>query len=221
MKNLQFLIIAFLVLGPWFLVNPANSQSRPELFVSWKAENFAPSDYQGKILPVRESVINVSFDLIDNGRTTNISRNEIQWKSGGKILNSGLGLKNNSFRVSKLNSGDLTIAITVFNYGGRDIQETVTIPVAEPEVVIDQIGTNSFAAKPYFFNVAGLGELKFEWSVNGEQPQGLPEDPNILTVENIDTSAEIPINLELNLEVDVVNLLNQLERALGRLTINL
>lgn len=227
MKNLQFsilnfklLIVAIITLAIGYFLT-ANGQTSLELLVSWKSLSYAPSDYQGKILPAKDSAIILSFDLIDSGRIANISKNEVRWKIGTNVIDSGLGLKNNVFQISKLSSENLTVSITVLNYNSRNIQKTITIPIADPEVIIKQIENNSFSAKPYFFNVDNINELGFEWSVNGEKPQGYPKDPSILTIENINISSEIPIGLELNLKVSVAKILNQLERALGRLTINL
>lgn len=212
--------MTLIVLGSWFLVGPVNSQAGPELIISWRASTFAPSNYQGKILPTRDSLLNVRFNLIDKGRVVDLSKTKIQWKNGADVA-TGVGLKSRDFKISKLDTDNFILTIIVINYGGRNIEKTISIPVAKPEVMIERIGTNSFIAQPYFFNVTDLKELGFEWSANGEKPSGSPENPNILTIENIDTSAKISLGLELNLEINVAKILNKAERAFGRLTIKL
>ena len=199
----------------------ANSQTAPEFLITWKASPYVPSDYQGKILPTRESVINISFDVIDSGKIADLSRNEIRWKSGGKIINSGIGSKNSSFVISKIAVDELRINITILNSKGRDLNKSISIPIADPEVVIQQIGPASFEAKPYFFNINNVSLLNFDWTANGEKPAGSPKNPNIVTIENLTETIKTSLGIKLNLGVKATNILNPIENAVGKLIINI
>jgi len=218
--NLKVLIAiaALAILGNALLIN---AQTATEFLVTWKASAFVPAGYQGKILPTRESVINISFDVIDSGKIADLSRNEIRWKSGGKIINSGIGSKNSSFVISKIAVDELRINITILNYKGLDLNKSISIPIADPEVVIQQIGPASFEAKPYFFNINNVSLLNFDWTANGEKPAGSPKNPNILTIENLTETIKTSLGIKLNLGVKATNILNPIENAVGKLIINI
>lgn len=218
--NLKVLIAiaALAILGNALLIN---AQTATEFLVTWKASAFVPAGYQGKILPTRESVINISFDVIDSGKIADLSRNEIRWKSGGKIINSGIGSKNSSFVISKIAVDELRINITILNSKGRDLNKSISIPIADPEVVIQQIGPASFEAKPYFFNINNVSLLNFDWTANGEKPAGSPKNPNILTIENLTETIKTSLGIKLNLGVKATNILNPIENAVGKLIINI
>ena len=69
-KPLFLTVIVFLIL---YLVSGKNSlAASPQFLVSWQVENYAPAWYQGKIFPVKDTPIVVSFELIENGRLVNL-----------------------------------------------------------------------------------------------------------------------------------------------------
>ena len=51
------------------LISPiVYAQASPEFLISWRAVNYVPADYQGKILPSKSSPIEAGFDLVDKNK---------------------------------------------------------------------------------------------------------------------------------------------------------
>lgn len=214
-KYVLFLVFVFAFL--FLIFNLGQGQAAPEFMVTWKAQSYVPSTYRGKILPTRGSPINVSFELIDNGKLANLSRNTIRWYLDEKLQTSGAGIKNFVFNASALAGQSQSIKIIVVNYKGAALEKTLTIPVVQPEVVIDapypnlkiSPGTNNFKALPFFFNVTDLSRLIFSWSVNNKTAEPTSQEPELLklTIEGGRPGSAI------NLKAVVRNLLNELEFA--------
>ena len=214
--NFKFLIIAliFLMAGPALT---ASSQTAPEFLLTWRAGSYGPSHYQGKILPSPNSSINIAFDLISGGKVADLSKNQVQWIINGKLINSGLGLKNLNIGLDKLSNTQLNLIIKTI-YKGVKLEKFIIIPIAKPEVVIETINQNTLRANPYFFNVAEIKQLTFNWVVNGQNPVGAPDLPNILELEGVSfTPSNLASNAQIDIGVTVTNIKNQLEKAMGRL----
>jgi|SRR3989344_1659217 len=195
----------------------ANSQAAPEFLITWKANSYVPSEYQGKALPIADSIINIGLDLMVGGKIVDLSKNQVQWTLNGKLTDSGLGLKNLNVRLNKLSNTNLNLIIKI-NYKGSELNKFVVIPVAEPEVVIKTINKSTLKANPYFFNVQNLNQLSFNWSVNNQKPVGKPKLPNILEIEGVNLMpTESIIKNRVDIETTIINLENQLEKAVGRL----
>lgn len=192
----------------------ATAQTAPELMVTWKSNNYAPANFQGKILPIDGSKIDMALELIDSGKIANLSGSEIHWLVNGEDLKSGVGLKNISFTADGFR-GNQTIDITVKNYGGGDLEKIVTIPLARPEVVIGG-GGNMFEALLYFFNVTDVDQIRINWSANGQRATGLVKDP---TKINLDLS-QLPAGSEVSLKVEAQNTLKPLEIASQSIQVN-
>lgn len=71
----------------------AFGQTAPEFLVSWRASNYVPADYQGKILPSKNSAVEIGFDVIDKNKIADLSRHNINWFLGDNLIRSGVGLK--------------------------------------------------------------------------------------------------------------------------------
>ncbi len=216
-NKLSVRLAVVLVVGCWLLVvSYTGAQVAPQFLVSWQAANYVPPDYQGLILPSNNSPVEISFDLIDNGRVVNLSRYNIRWSLDDKLFASGPGLKSASFLGS---SDDQTIRITVAGYNGVDLDKFVEIPGTRPEVVIEAksptrtrgLGEQEFAALPYFFNAASLSELLFFWRVNGQQVDQAAANPEVLTL-NL-SSGDAPAQTEIVISASVQNVFNILEVA--------
>ena len=211
----------------------AVAQSAPEFMISWRAINYVPADYQGKILPSKSSRVEISFDLVDKNKIADLSGKNISWYLDGDLLKSGLGAKTVQF--ASPNNLNKTIRIAVSGYTANDLEESFLIPSAEPEVVIDAktpatfarnqnllpVKNHTFEARPFFFNVNNLNGLKFDWRINNKSAEGLPgqenpENPEFLAL-NLQSSGA-PRETELGVAVGVSNLGNQLE--LGSKSIN-
>lgn len=193
-------VVLFLIIG----IFSATAQQTPDFMITWRANNYVPSNYEGKILPIPETPVSVALELINNGRVADISKNEIRWLINSE-LKSGVGLKNIEFSADRLRDPQ-KIRVTVMNFNGSNLEKTIFVPVAEPEIVIKG-GPNIFQALPYFFNVDNLKQLSFIWSANGLNAEGQADNPNIL---NLDIS-QLPANSAINLQVQIQNSLKPLE----------
>jgi len=197
------------------------AQAAPEFLVSWRAVGYVPPDYQGKILPNKNSRVEMGFDLIAQNKIADLSRYNISWFLGSKKVASGIGLK--TFSLNLNNSQNGLIRITVSNYNGSDLDHHFLLPLAEPEVIIDTktpletlrnqihlaLKNYLFEARPFFFNVRNLDELRFNWRINNALVSGNPQNPEFLEL-NL-TSQGTPEESELNVSVGINNPANILE----------
>ncbi len=210
-KAFQILVVVFVfsLLAIGYTLNPASSsaQQAPELMVTWQSNNYAPPAYQGKILPIDGSRIDMALELIDNGKIANLAAKEIRWLINGDELKSGFGLKNISF-VADGFQGDQEVEITIVDYNGVNLEKLITIPVVRPEVVITG-GPDIFRALPYFFNVRNLSQLQFIWSANGRPATGLVENPDSLELD----TAGISAGQDISINASVTNINKRIETA--------
>lgn len=198
-------------------------QSAPEFLVSWRAASYAPSDYQGKILPSNGSRVEVGFDLIDKNKIVDLSRQNISWFLGNNFLRSGVGLKKLTLNLT--DNRAQTIRITIGNYNNEDLDHLFLLPVVEPDAIISvktpyetarnqtflPLKNHLLEARPFFFNVGNLNELQFKWRVNGNSVSGTAENPNFLNL-NLESQGA-PQLTEITVSLGVSNLLNELEIA--------
>ena len=73
------------------------------ILVSWQADSYVPSWYQGKIFPTNGSKIGVNFELLENGKIVNLSKIKVRWYINDKLIrneSNGLGIKSLSFTTS-------------------------------------------------------------------------------------------------------------------------
>lgn len=173
----------------------ASAQVAPEFMVTWKADSYAPAGYNGKILPSDGTKIDAALEIIDRGKFADLSATEIRWLINDQILKKGKGLKTVSF-TAEGTRGSQKIAVTAVNYRGANLSKNIVIPIAEPDVVIDS-NVSTFQALPYFFNVANLGQLKFDWVVNGRVAEGDVENPQIISLDTRNLPPTTPIGVEL------------------------
>ena len=64
------------------------AQAAPEFLVSWRAVGYVPPDYQGKILPNKNSRVEMGFDLIAQNKIADLSRYNISWFLDFEVNNS-------------------------------------------------------------------------------------------------------------------------------------
>jgi len=205
------LLIPILTLFSMYLVI---AQTTPEILISWKASNFVPASYLGKIYPTKDSIVEVGVDLLNGNTLIDLSKVEVGWFLDGRFLNSGVGLKHIRFQTTKGNNNDHALRVTLL-YQGNDLGQSITIPIVSPEVVIDtasptnaiNIPTITFRGLPYFFNVQDIQKLNFQWSVNNETIAGNKDNPDFLKLQ-IPTVAK---NKPLSLSLSIFNQLNSLE----------
>lgn len=188
-------------------------------FISWQANSYTPYFYQGKVLPTNNSEVAASFELLSDGKVSDISRKNIRWYLDNQLYKSGTGLKTISFVVDQFKRDDYLVKISV-----DGVDYPAVIPVASPEVVIDnpyynnsvRPGTNLFRALYYFFNIKNIRELAHTWTANGIATQSRVNNPDILELE-IPAQA---VGSEINLNLSVKNKKNNFEFADDRINLN-
>lgn len=193
-----------------------NAQTAAKFLVSWRAINYVPADYQGKILPSESTPIEVSFDLIDGNKIANLSQSDISWHVNNKFLRSAPGLK--TITLNSLLNGQ-SIRITVSDYKRQDWDYTFDIPAVRPELTINsrtvsqklKLGEYLLAALPYFFNVTNQNEIIFQWNINNQAPANQAENPGILSLKL--TSQGTPKEAEIPIQATAQNAFRQLEFA--------
>jgi len=212
------ILSAFYILFLFSSFNFAYAQAGYEFLTSWKADSFAPVWYEGKILPTRGSRVSVSFELLSNGKISNLSNTAVRWYVNDDLVkneNNGLGIKNYSFTVTDYPGNNTEIRIAIPDYNGQSLNKIIEIPVNSPEVVVESPAfslnniskTAVFKANPFFFNVKTMKNLSFQWTANG-QSTGNYAGSNIL---NFNVDPAISVNTEINLKVFVKNLLDEME----------
>ena len=224
--NKLFLVILTLVL--YFLISyflnltPSSSaQASPQFLVSWQAQNYVPSWYQGKILAVNGTPVSISFELVDGGKIADLSKTIIRWYVNDDLVrneNNGLGIKNLKINIPDSNGGQTNIRIAVVGYRCGDlIDKILEIPVVGPEAIINapypnkaiKIGLSNFGVNPFFFNISDIDNLLVNWSVNGQAPAN-SNNPYLLS---LNIGSDTPQNTQINISVSVKNILKSLEFA--------
>jgi len=201
------------------------TQVASQFLISWRSYGYAPTWYSGKILATRGSWVDVSFELIEKGKPVDISKRKVRWYVNDDLRrneDNGLGIKNYSFIVDKLERGDIEVRIVVIDQNDEQQSGIVVIPLANPQVVVDApysgsrvpSGTNTFRAYPFFFNVRDLSRLSFNWSVGGRAAESSAIDSSVLKL-NIDKLA--PSGFGLDIRATINNLFDEMEFASSRL----
>jgi len=222
MKNYKLKIFTFLLSTFYLLLATisASAQTTPQFLVSWQAESYVPSWYQGKVLATKGSAIKVSFELIDSGKIADLSKKKVRWYINDKLVqneNKGLGLKFYSFIADDYPGQDTEIRITIVDYKDEVLDKIIVIPIVSSEAVIDvpypnreiKSGRNSFFAYPFFFNIKDLNKLSFEWLVDN-RPAEAGDNSAILDL-NVDSLA--PKGFGINVKLTIKNLLDELSFA--------
>ena len=187
----------------------AKAQTEPFILITWKALNYAPANFEGKVLPMQNSPIVASVALLQNGKFIDISKMQIKWSVNSQQLQSGTGLQTIIFQEPDLgggsNSTDITVEIP--NYPGGSILNTISISPTQPKAVIDAPYPNlqfassqlNITAVPYFFNVNNISGLDISWMVNSVSPTDLT-DPSSLQIkfgQQLQNGTVLPINLNI------------------------
>jgi hypothetical protein len=212
-----------LVVSYWLLVvSLTNAQTTPEFLVSWRAINYVPADYQGKIMPSQGSAVEIGFDIIEKNKIVDVSKNTIQWHLDGELIESRIGLKTIGF-ISNNNAESHTVKITALDYRGNNLSSITSIPIIKSEVVISaaapyrQISTGKtyFEARPFFFNIKDINNLNLNWFYNEKKVEAVPENPEFLVL-NLESEGT-PREIDINISVTAQNIFNQLEIASKRI----
>ena len=176
-----------------------------EFLTSWKANVFVDSQYAGKILPVKGSKVDLAFEILENGKPADISKNEVAWFRNGSKFDSGLGKRIATLNLPTLSSSEsVTIKIVVRQYKGADIEKFITLPIASPEVVISSpyplnvipVGLNTFKPLFYFWNTANANNLLVSCVGGNEEAQEL-KGSNLLQLSIPSGATNTQVNLSM------------------------
>jgi hypothetical protein len=225
MKHKNFKIKIFSAVSLFFLFlifGSASASASLEFLISWQSGNYVPQWYLGKSLPIAGSPIKINFELIDNGKPVNLSKNIIRWYVNGDLAKNesdGLGIKSLMVSVPKNSQGKMTVRISIIDYDADSVLEKmIVIPVSKPEAVINSpyvgnkivAGLSVFKLTPFFFNVNDLRELTVKWSANGANSKPYEDNSWRLDLSINNQAAE---GFKINLGATVINSSNQLESA--------
>ncbi len=197
--------------------------ANPQFMITWQSRTYAPPGFGGKILPTANSMVMVSFELIDGGVPADLSAQTVYWYTNNNFLQGGKGLQHIEFRAPDAAGGTIDLRVEVPNYKRGPQLKTVEIPIVAPKAVIDApFPQNEFSASPiqlaglpYFFNVRDISPLNFTWSINGAAPSGT-ENPDVLTVR---LNQDAPVGSALNVVFTLQNKNNTFEGASGNVNL--
>ncbi|MCL4437484.1 hypothetical protein M1513_00395 [Patescibacteria group bacterium] len=210
MRNI---VILFLIAALFIIIaaQAAKAQTEPFILITWKALNYAPANFEGKILPMQNSPIIASVALLQNGKFIDTSKMQIRWTVDNQLIQSGTGLQTIVFQEPDLgnnsnNSTDITVEIP--NYPSGSILNTISLTPVRPQAIIDapypqdQFSNQEIIIKalPYFFNVNNLAGLSISWIVNSQSPSIL-SDPSVLDIkfkQALNNNDAVYINLNIN-----------------------
>lgn len=206
----------FLTLAGILVASSAMAQTAPKFLVSWKAQNYVPGFYSGRVLPSKDSLITIGFDIVNSNRLVDVSKYGVSWYMDGKNIDSGIGKKS----VSVINPGTQpTIRIEISGYSEDDLVHSFTLPTVKPETVIDSrnpsgltsLGENIFEALPYFFNSNSLRNISIRWDIDGRIVNGNPENPEFIVLDF--SSEATPSQTKIGLSAFAQNIQSQFEFA--------
>jgi len=156
---------------------PSAFAATPQFLITWKTTgSYIPPGYQGKALPTYGSNITASFELISNGKLADLSGQTIYWYLNSTLLGGGVGAQSITFPPLGAAPNIMTLEVDIPSYNGNYLINTVSVPMVQPQTVIDapfpngQFSSNpvTVTAIPYFFNIASPNNLSYAWSVNGQ-----------------------------------------------------
>lgn len=190
MKRLELsavFLVAAMLFSHFLLVGAQTVGS--EVIVTWRAENFYPSDYEGKALVTEGTPVTASAELVREGKLADISSANVKWYLNGRFLESGIGKKEISF-IAKSRKGSVEIIKVVVELQGNSVTglsqftiqpKQIVLESSAPTGIISPNSSVSFSAVPYFFNITSLSDLNFSWRVDNKTIPG--ENENSLIVQ--------------------------------------
>ncbi len=216
-----FSVSAFIIFYLLFF-NFSYAQVIPQFLISWEAQNYVPDWYAGKILPTAGTNIEVSFELIDNGKPADLSDVKVRWYINDKLVkneNNGLGIKKINFITPNYFGQETEVRIAVVDYANIGfIDKMINIPIVRPEAVVSapyadnkiKTGESIFELFPFFFTTDNKENFSVQWSVLDKQPKSQKDDPFRLSL-NVDP--QTPVDSIINLSVVINNITKTLESA--------
>ncbi|MBI4159957.1 hypothetical protein HY504_02225 [Candidatus Wolfebacteria bacterium] len=217
---------AFIAIIVFFALPFRVEAAIPQFMTSWRAESYVPAWYGGKVFPIKDTPVEISFELVENGRIVDLRRTAVRWYINDTLMRneeSGLGIKSLRFVNQNYPGQGVDVHISLPNYKGQPLDAILRIPVLSPEVVVENArptrdmarGDMKFRAIPFFFNVGLRDDLGVSWRA-ANQPAEYGDDPWRLSVG---LDAEVPSGFPIDIQVAVNNFLNELEFANNALTV--
>ena len=199
-----------------------HAQTAPQFLISWQANSTAPSWYQGKIFPIKDSQVDIGFELIDNGKPADLSKTAIRWYINDKLVKNekdGLGIKYLKFIVADYPGQKTEIRIAIPSYKNFDpLDKIIAVPVVQPEAVISAIypnkeitaGKSEFEAIPFFFSAQNSNQISYRWFVDNREVSDLGENFNVL---DLNIPLEAPKGTVISIKTTIKNLFKDMEFA--------
>jgi hypothetical protein len=199
-----------------------SAQTSIQFLTSWQAQSYAPFWYQGKIFPTRGTPVEISFELLNKGKATDLSQTKIRWYVNEQLSaneDNGLGLKTLKIVIPDYAGHETNVRIAIVNYlGGDTLYKNIAIPVVAPETVIEApyadrkigFGQSVFKAAPFFFNVKNLDNLSIDWSTGEQEVENQSTNSWLL---NLNIEPTTPSGAAISLSAEIKNILNELEFA--------
>ena len=224
-NHLSFMAFLLLIIAMLLMDSVSFAQTPPQIIVTWDAESGSePSSFVGKTMPTANSLINVSFEVIDGGKPADLSKQTIYWYLNNRLIENRVGTQLITITAPSRAPSILELKIELPAYRGGLLLKTIRIPIAAPQIVIEapypggEVAGRTIAVKavPYFFK-AGVSELNFRWAVNGSAPENV-ENPAELKVN---LSPDAPIGSSVGISLTVSNPKNPDESASQNITLKL
>lgn len=178
--------------------------AEPVSFITWQTNTTVPAWYTGKALPSATASISFALTVLVDGRSSNLSKNEIRWYVNNDFIEGGAGLQTITLAPEEAPVGRrLTVRAVVKNLtDGTDLVTQTQLDRAIPLVVIDapvqpktaRAQRLTFTAVPFFFGSAARDRFDFQWIVGG-LIQTLLGDTLVLDTQSADPGARIAVGV--------------------------
>ncbi len=173
---IKFIIKLWLILiGSFFLFLNLKAQNNPEIIITWRANNFYPSDFQGKALATNYTPISIAVEAIKDKKLLDLSQFQITWYLNNRFFIQGNGFKEINYPIDPFVITEESLPVRVVIEGKDLSSETrINIPIDSPLVILENSYNKTFesgesvllTALPYFFNVNSFYDLNFSWVIN-------------------------------------------------------
>jgi hypothetical protein len=218
-KTIFIVLIALIVALGVATKTSAQAANNYSAVITWRANNYYPSDFIGKALPTNGTTVSLFVIVLNNQKIQDASNLPILWYVDGNFMNGGVGESQTNFTVTKT-AGDSHIVSVQIGVGGQTISASTRIPVVNyravinapyPAQTVNQNSTANLEIIPYFFNVGSFNDFLFSWTINNLQSVTSTTDNTLsLQVGQVGAAQNISIN------ASVQNTANAFEFAYGK-----
>ncbi len=210
-----------------------------ELSLPWIAKTSVPAWYRGKALPTPGAIVSIIAvpRIVIGGSALNPDTLIYRWRiDSDKESLVGSGKRVFTFTASTLPRTTHQIDVSVEDIDGRihkDARALITTD-AVPRVVLyassplggaearstgnttGKPGLFDVVAEPFFFPLASVASLTYDWIVDGNAAPASPQNPSVVTV---DAGRRSNNNIPISVAVRALNLFNNSFSALFNLLV--